>query len=121
MEDLTLAVVAAIYGLVETVKYLIGGRKKASAGIENGHILEAISVDIRESRALSQSLFDMHNQRDEDGLYSWYVPRRWADRQDEIAKLVVEVSHSQEMMAKALENMAATLERIADRRSVERN
>lgn len=40
-------------------------------------LLKKVYERAEEAREISQTIFDMHNKKDEDGIYAWWVPRAW--------------------------------------------
>ncbi len=53
----------------------------------------------------SEKLHEMHNVHDEDGVYSWMVPRSWARTQGEIVKCMHEIANTQKTIALTMERM----------------
>jgi len=107
MEDqVGLAVIAALYALVECIKYLTQKRSNGDS---------PSSVKQEEILELVRKTFDMHDVKDNNGLPLWYIPRDWADTQKDIATLVQKVSYSQESIANSLSELAKAFSKIAER------
>jgi len=61
---------------------------------------------------IDNKLYEMHNKTDQDGLYSWYIPRSWAETQKQIAGLCLTITNGQKVQADTLKVVADTLQKI---------
>jgi len=67
-----------------------------------------VAIDVGyESRDLAKKIHEMHDTKDPDGTYLWYVPRRWLDELKngltDLTKTVGKVRGSQRDIARSLD------------------
>lgn len=67
--------------------------------------LKSVEILTRENHEIAEKTFEMHNIKDSDGVYSWYVPRSWSDTQKDIVTILQNISVSQEIIAATLERL----------------
>lgn len=67
--------------------------------------IKEVQNSAKETNEIVQKIFDMHNIKDNDGVYSWYVPRSWSDIQKDIVVILQHISNSQESIASTLERI----------------
>ena len=60
-------------------------------------------------------LYRIHDNKDQDGIPLWYVPRSWHKTQKETLKVSQEIAYAQKETAKALEGVTKVIERLADK------
>jgi hypothetical protein len=56
-------------------------------------------------RDMLKNLFASHNRTDEDGVPVWYMPRSWERSQENISKILLQISETQREITKSLERM----------------
>ncbi len=78
------------------------------------HELDDIKKIVIETDKTTSKVFDMHNTKDGDGVYSWYVPRSWAETQKDIVGCLQKISGTQEAIAGTLERMERREEKKND-------
>lgn len=60
-------------------------------------------------------LHEMHDNKDQDGVPLWFVPRSWQQTQQETLNATKEIAFAQKETARALEGVTRVTERLADR------
>ena len=76
--------------------------ERANSIMKEVETIKKVSLHTEE---ISKRIFEMHDAKDGDGVYSWYVPRSWADTQKDIVTILQNISSSQEIIAATLERM----------------
>ena len=85
-------------------------------GRRNGQDQACASTNtLAEIKATVDKTWKMHDQYDEDGAPKVFTPRSWVATQKDIASAVERVSVSQEKLVKGQEDMARSMERLADK------
>jgi len=75
---------------------------------------EAPTLTDHEHKCLTE-LYTIHDNKDQDGIPLWYVPRSWHKTQEETLKVSQEIAYAQKETAKALEGVTKVIERLADK------
>lgn len=83
------------YGLVEVVKIYA---RRRNGNKNPGHAKMASQID---------DLYNMHDQRDTNGVPIWYVPRSWARTQEKMLECLREISRHQERTLGIIERLEA--------------
>lgn len=67
-----------------------------------------------EHKAL-MDLMEMHDNKDQDGIPLWWLPRSWHSTLSESLKVSTEIAYNQKDLAKTLDSVVQVLERLVDR------
>jgi len=96
--DQIIGLVAA-YLVVEVVKFLVPfiKRRKSCLSSEETYFLK--------------TLFEMHNAKDDEGRFLWYVPKNVSIQLIDIVKTMNAMSHHQEKIADVLDRVMTRLEK----------
>lgn len=94
-------VIVLALGLLEVIKILIARRrneKEESAG-------ECKAIFPIEQRDQLKNLYTLHNQFTDDGAPKWFVPTSLVKNQEEVVKILQNISRDQEEHTKLLEKI----------------
>ncbi|HDL90632.1 MAG TPA: hypothetical protein ENG14_06990 [Thermodesulforhabdus norvegica] len=121
-----IAMLAALYALVEVIKVLVKKLKKEDEckteflTLQDKEWVKArIELALKEPRDLPAEqarqikfLHDVHDHTDDDGCFNWYVPRSWGSKLDDILKALQIMGQLDKEMISELERMQRQLERL---------
>jgi len=82
--------------------------------IVHGIPTESPTLTPSEHKALFD-LMEMHDNRDQDGIPLWWMPRSWHKTLEESLKVSTEIAYNQKDLAKAMDHIVSALERLADK------
>ena len=93
--DSQIAGIAALYVVIELVKWFWGESKK-------------MDID-----RMIKDLWVWHSQKDEDGRPLWYVPRSIHDEQEKMAEMLRSISQNQETTARILAEVVKSIDDLS--------
>lgn len=109
MEDagVTAGIVAALVALAEAIKFMITRLVPQKPNLPKQELQQrdATRDGVKKLVDVVDKLWDLHNQKDSDGIPVWYVPRSWLTSQHEIAARLQQVADVQRRTLELLERM----------------
>ena len=103
MTALDAGLIALLIGLVEVVKQLVAWATKKPLDVTK----PALSP---KEHAWLRTLHELHDKFDTDGTPIWYVPRSWADTQNNIVKAQRDIAENVRRSIECLERIEKRLE-----------
>ena len=99
-----------IYGLRDSLKEV--------ARVVGEIPTDSPTLDSEERKALME-LYALHDNKDQDGIPLWWIPRSWHKTLEESLKVSTDIAYTQKDLSKVLDHVVSALEKLVDRRNNE--